>query len=403
MGHPRRRVALVAPGLQYGGGVPTVALFLYRLLESTDRYAPSLISLSIASNDARSVLLLHPSTWKRGAQMTVGTWRGLPVTYAGACLAELEFQRFRPRRALTGFLDCFDLVQVISGTPAMGLTVADVQKPCCLFAATTVKRERASLLAAASGPRGLWLRLMTAINAWSEPRALRIADHVFALSEYTHGQLAAMVPQSRLSLGGPGVDTDHFHPAPASSGKGYLLSVGRFGDPRKNIRLLLKAYRLLRERCPGAPRLMLVGEPPRDADWADAVGWGIAGAIDVRANVKPETLPSLYQGASVFVLPSHEEGLGIVILEAMASGLPVVSTDCGGPATCVAEGLTGYLTPTGDAEALAQRMQVLLEDDALRQGMGRAGRRLAETRFSIRAAGEPFLQVYDRLLGEPAA
>jgi hypothetical protein len=44
-------------------------------------------------------------------------------------------------------------------------------------------------------------------------------------------------------------------------------------------------------------------------------------------------------------------------------------------------------------------MQMLLADRALGQRMGRAGRRLVETRFSIRAAGKPFLQVYDRLLG----
>jgi glycosyltransferase involved in cell wall biosynthesis len=68
----------------------------------------------------------------------------------------------------------------------------------------------------------------------------------------------------------------------------------------------------------------------------------------------------------------------------------------------VVEGETGYLTPVGDAEALAGRMQKLLEDDTLRQRLGRAGRRLAESRFSIEAAGVPFLAVYDRLLGGAA-
>ncbi|MFN2183514.1 MAG: glycosyltransferase family 4 protein [Anaerolineae bacterium] len=391
-------MALVVPGLQYGGGVPSVALFLYRLLESTGRHEPSLISLSIASNDALSVRLLDPVTWKRGPQVSVGTWRGLAVTHVGAFLTELEFQRFRPRRALTRILDSFDLVQVVSGTPAMGLTVADLQQPRCLFAATTVRRERTSLLAASSGLRGLWLRLMTAVNAWSEPRALRLADHVFALSEYTRDQLSAMVPEARLSLGWVGVDTGLFYPAAAPAGKGYILSVGRLGDPRKNVRLLLEAYRILRERSPETPRLLLVGEHPPVKDWADAVRWGIAGSIDVRVNVEAKILPDLYRQASLFVLSSNEEGLGIVLLEAMASGLPVVSTDCGGPATCVVEGVTGYLTPIGDAEALANRMQALLADDALRQRMGQAGRRLAESRFSISAAGAPFLEVYDRLL-----
>ena len=49
----------------------------------------------------------------------------------------------------------------------------------------------------------------------------------------------------------------------------------------------------------------------------------------------------------------------------------------------------------------AGSMQTLLEDAVLRQRLGKAGRKIAETRFSIQAAGEPFLEVYERLLGKP--
>ena len=402
MSNSASRVALVVPGLQYGGGVPTVALFLQKLLGSTGHYEPALISLSIASDDALSVLLLEPSSWTRGVLIVPGTWRGVPVTYVGAHLAELEFQRFRRRQALTALLDTFDLIQIVSGTPAMGMVVAGVQKPSCLFVATTIRRERVSRMADTSGLRGLWLRLMTAINAWSEPRALKGVDHVFALSEYTRSLLSAMIPEAKLSVAGPGVDTASFHPAEPQPGDGCLLSVGRFGDPRKNVRLLLKAYHKLRETLPDAPRLLLVGEHPRPEDWAKAVAWDIAAYVDVHVNATPEELPSLYRQASLFVLPSNEEGLGIVLLEAMASGLPVVSTRCGGPETCVVEGETGYLTPVRDAEALAHRMKMLLEDASLRQRLGKAGRRRVETHFSIQAAGQSFLDVYDRLLGREA-
>jgi D-inositol-3-phosphate glycosyltransferase len=394
-----KRVALVAPGLQYGGGVPSMALFLYRLLESTGRYEPVLVSLSIAADDPLSVRLLAPSSWRRGVQTRAGSWRGLPVTYVGAFLAEFEFQRFRPRRALAELLAPFDLVQVVAGTPAMGMAAAGVQKPRCLFAATTIRRERASLLAATSGARRLWLRLMTAVNDRSEQRALGLMDHVFALSEYTRAHLAGMVPEFKLSLGVPGVDTELFHPADKSPTHGCILSVGRMIDPRKNVRLLLEAYGRLCERLPDAPRLVLAGGDLPSQDWARAKEWGLADRIEVRLDLTSQELAPLYRQASLFVLPSNEEGLGIVLLEAMASGLPVVSTRCGGPETCVVEGKTGYLTPVGDAEALAGRMQVLLEDETLRQRLGRAGRELVERRFSLQAAGEPFLAVYDRLLG----
>jgi glycosyltransferase involved in cell wall biosynthesis len=353
----------------------------------------------MAARDPFSVRLLAPSSWQHGVQVSAGMWRGLPVTSVGAFLSEFEFQRLRPRRALDVFLGTFDLIQVVAGTPAVGMIVARVQAPTCLFVATTIRRERVSLLAETPGLRGLWLRLMTGINAWSERRALRLVDHVFALSEYTRSQLSALVPRKKLSLGWPGIDTKLFHPQARFPEEGYILSVGRHSDPRKNLRLLLEAYGRLHQRLPNVPRLLLVGGEPLSADWTLAVEWGIADHIDVRVNVTSEVLASLYRRASLFVLSSDEEGLGIVLLEAMASGLPVVSTRCGGPETCVVEGETGYLTPVGDAEALAGRMQMLLEDDTLRKRLGRAGRRLTESRFSIEAAGVPFLAVYDRLLG----
>jgi hypothetical protein len=95
------------------------------------------------------------------------------------------------------------------------------------------------------------------------------------------------------------------------------------------------------------------------------------------------------------VLSSNEEGLAIVILEAMASGLAVVSTDCGGPATAVTEGETGFLTPVGDVESFSAAMQKLISDPVLCQRMGQAGRRVALERFSLAAAGKVFLDKYD--------
>ncbi|NIV37163.1 MAG: hypothetical protein GWN58_49355, partial [Anaerolineae bacterium] len=189
-------------------------------------------------------------------------WRGVPVLHVGSCLAEFEFQRFRPRAVLTELLSSFDLIQVVSGTPATALAVAELRKPSCLFVATTVKRERASVLAETQWPRRAWLRLMTAINAWSEPRALQCMDHVFALSEYTRACLSEMVPGLQLTLGVPGINTQLFHPPESPPEKGFVLSVGRFGDPRKNASMLLRAYHNLVQRLPDAPRLMLVGEHP---------------------------------------------------------------------------------------------------------------------------------------------
>ena len=180
---------------------------------------------------------------------------------------------------------------------------------------------------------------------------------------------------------------------------GYILTVSRLSDPRKNVRLLIDAYYHLRQERPSVPRLVLAGTTaPPPSDWEYAKTLGLAEHIEVRVNLSLGELAALYRDAAVFVLSSDEEGLGVVILEAMASGLPVISTDCGGPATAVLHGQTGLLTPVGDVKALAEAMRYLLTDVSLRRRMGQAGRERAEHVFSLDAAGQVYLRKYDELL-----
>ncbi len=239
---------------------------------------------------------------------------------------------------------------------------------------------------------------MTNIVAGIEQRALTHVSCVFAESDYTYQTLSPSVAPDKLVLALPGVDTQLFHPT-SYCPDGYILSVGRFSDARKNVRLLFEAYHRLRQLLPTAPQLVLAGRTgPSENDWAYAVSLGIADSVEVHEGPSMDELSRLYQGASLFVLSSDEEGLGIVILEAMASALPVVSTDCGGPRTAVTEGETGYLTPVGDAQSLARRMQDLIEDPALRRRMGEAGYEVVQQRFSLSATGRTYLERYDALL-----
>jgi glycosyltransferase involved in cell wall biosynthesis len=108
----------------------------------------------------------------------------------------------------------------------------------------------------------------------------------------------------------------------------------------------------------------------------------------------------LYRHARLFVLSSNEEGLGLVLAEAMASGVPVVTTDCGGPSTLIDDGTTGFLVPTEDAAALADRMAHILQHPDEAAAMGQAGRARVEKEFSEAAAGERFLRVYDDLVSD---
>jgi glycosyltransferase involved in cell wall biosynthesis len=368
-------------------------------MNCSGRYAADLISIAVYSGDAASVRLLSPMSWWAGPQESSGTWQGIPYKHIGSHFAEIEVARYMPRRRLTNLLSSYDVIQVVSGSPSFACVVFPLAKPKCLSVATTVMQDRSSALAKERGFRRVWRAGMTGLNMVLERKILRRMDHVFAQSAYTYRLLERFVPEDRLSMGPPGVDTSLFQPG-RDGGKDYILSVARFSDARKNVRMLFRAYALVRDALLDAPRLVLAGtDGPTREDWAVASELGISDRVEFHNNPSPEDLAQLYREAALFVLASNEEGFGIVLLEAMASGIAVVSTRCGGPGSIVVEGQTGRLTPVGDHRAMAASLIDLLRDANKRQEMGKRGRQLSEERFSIEVAGRPYLQVYDRLLG----
>jgi glycosyltransferase involved in cell wall biosynthesis len=241
---------------------------------------------------------------------------------------------------------------------------------------------------------------MARLATYAEDRALARTDVVFAESLYTQNLLLQRTRPEAILLGPPGVDTEFFHPCRSPRPDGPILCVGRLRDSRKNVRMLLDAYAILVRQTP-APPLHLVGRGGiTAADQQYAQQLDIADKIKVFRDVSLEQLRELYQSSSIFVLPSNEEGLGIVILEAMACGLPVVSTDCGGPATAIVPGETGFLVPVGNAQRFAQTMQMILAAADLRARMGAAGRKRVEDRFSLERTGSVYFNAYKRLLNE---
>ena len=111
-----------------------------------------------------------------------------------------------------------------------------------------------------------------------------------------------------------------------------------------------------------------------------------------------EEMQQLYNAVDVAVCPSRFESYGMANLEAMACGVPVVSTNRGGPSETIVEGVTGFLVPPRDTKQYADRILRLLEDPELRQEMGAAGRRHVEKNFSIQRSTDRFLKHCERLL-----
>ena len=242
-------------------------------------------------------------------------------------------------------------------------------------------------------------------------RLLRpFVQHYVALSgeleDYLQRRIA--VPPARISRILNGVDTERFAPGtdrgvlpPGFAGEDDLVigTVGRL-DPVKGQATLVRAFIELVARLPGQGdrlRLMLVGDGPdragleallQDSPLKEQV-W-FAGTRD--------DIPACLGAMDIFVLPSLAEGISNTIMEAMASGLPVVATAVGGNAELVQAGETGELVPREDPAAMAEALAGLVRDPARRRAQGAAGRRRAETRFSLVRMVDRYDAVYRRLV-----
>lgn len=195
-----------------------------------------------------------------------------------------------------------------------------------------------------------------------------------------------------------GIDVERYgsvEPFPwAGDGVPRLLFVGRFEEPRKGFKYLLRAMPFVHQQFPEA-RLVVAGtgRPERFAGLMERYG---VRNVDFVGFVPNEEKPRYYASCDLFCAPSvRGESLGIVLLEGMASGRPVVASDIPGYATVLRHQREGLLVPPKDPPALALALVRLLADRALRDRLGGAGLETAARYAWPRIAGL-VLEAYDR-------
>jgi glycosyltransferase involved in cell wall biosynthesis len=109
-------------------------------------------------------------------------------------------------------------------------------------------------------------------------------------------------------------------------------------------------------------------------------------------------IANCYQASDIYVHAAKADTFPNVILEALACGVPVVATEVGGIPEQVLEGITGYLVPQGDFNAMATRIVQLCNDDELRYKMGYAATQDARRRFSLIDMVDAYLEWYQIIL-----
>jgi glycosyltransferase involved in cell wall biosynthesis len=207
--------------------------------------------------------------------------------------------------------------------------------------------------------------------------------------------------QGHLILG-TGVDVNKFSPTVKANNPPIVLFSSRMLIT-KGVLEYVEAIRILKEKGIQA-RFALAGkaDPGNPAsipdeqieDWKESnlvEWWGWQ-----------DDMPAALARTDIFCLPSYREGVPNALLEATACGLPIVTTDTPGCRDVVTHGVNGLLVPVKNAEAIADALELLIQDPNLRRRMGDEGRKIA-VNFSDIKINRETLVVYSLLTKSPAA
>ena len=215
------------------------------------------------------------------------------------------------------------------------------------------------------------------------PRARRVVVVPFGIQIDRYRQSSARVEELRRAMPGPRV-----------------LFVGRFVY-YKGLDVLIDAI------ARTAATLWLVGEGPLEPELRQRVrSRGIQERVRFIGRVSDEELPAYYQASDLFVLPSiaKTETFGVVQVEAMAAGLPVVSTNLPTGVPWVnQDGVTGLVVPPGDPDRLADAINRLIGDDALRGRFGGNAAARAQELFAHDRMIHAFRDLVEQLVLAPEA
>lgn len=223
-----------------------------------------------------------------------------------------------------------------------------------------------------------------------------LSDFAVCISDFARSQLqrlSAYAHWSKMFVARLGVDPEQFAPLPPrDAGQPFeVLCVGRL-TAAKGQHVLIDAVSQL--VCAGrAVRLRMVGAgDDRESLEQHARSLGLASQVVFEGGVNQDRIRSMYARADCFCLPSFAEGIPVVLMEAMAMEIACVTTHICGIPELIRHEVDGLLVAPSNAQALAAAIARLIDEPALRERLGAAGR--------ARVLAEYHLQDNVRKLGQ---
>lgn len=248
--------------------------------------------------------------------------------------------------------------------------------------------------------RGLWKPYSSYIT-WSSAAVINVSKAV--ASQFPDKPIIHVIydgfPSDSFQSPNPEAGNDfrrRFH-----LGSDFVVGcVGRIKFQRKGQEVLVRAAAILKSRGLH-PKVIIIGSAfPGNESHSHAL-IALIGELGLQDRViltgELDDVRPAYMAMNALALPSAQpEPFANVMMEAMSLGVPVIATNIGGSPEAVADGITGFLVPPADPEALADKIELLMNDPKLCERLGQAGPARVVERFSI----EEMIQKTEALYGK---
>ena len=213
---------------------------------------------------------------------------------------------------------------------------------------------------------------------------LALATKVSVASAFTKQSLEGLGVAAPIVVAPYGFPTAQFPARTRTPSGPFVVLAVSSHDLRKGTPYLLEAWK--KAAIPDA-ELHLVGRMRLTKRFLD----DYAGTFHHTPHVPRSQLGERYAAADVLAFPTLGDGFGIVIQEAMCTGVPVITTPCGGGPECITDGVDGWIVPPRDIDALVDRLRACAADRDRTLAVGKAARRRAEG-FTWNEAGDGLLR-----------
>lgn len=228
--------------------------------------------------------------------------------------------------------------------------------------------------------------------------ALKHADLLRAVSNSTRSQLERWVPGKPICQFPTWTDIEAFFEAGTNCQKdnNTIIYVGVL-IPRKGVHLLINAFAQIVKNFPEAI-LKIVGKSENEKYTRllkeQVTKLRLSRHIVFIEAIPQQELARHVAQACALVLPSLSEGLPRVVFEAMACGTPVIGSRVSGIPEIIEDGVTGFLVPPGDVDALAERIRWVLSHPEEAKQVGRRAREFAQRFFSPQVYQRGYAQLF---------